>query len=136
MKIEYPFVYALVPRDNPMVALPIPTRMSYEPEDPWAITIAFDVPQPNGGTVETVWTFARELLIDAFSGPAGLGDIKIWIEDGEQFHIQLTSNEGQAHVWTDVDSVRAFLNHTTQIVPRGEESSKVNLDKELRELME
>jgi hypothetical protein len=135
--IEYPFVYALQPAGHPDSAFPVPTRMRYDPDDPWAVTIIFSVPQGDGTFNETIWVFARDLLIEAFDGPVGAGDIKVWIdEDGEKFNLMLRSPDGQAHVWTDTDSLRIFLNHTTQMVPVGGESDKLNIEKELHDLME
>lgn len=134
--IEHPFIYALVPSGDPELMLPIPTRMSYDPDDPWAVTIKFDVPQPDGSFSETVWVFARDLLIEAFEGPVGAGDIKVWIEDDEKLNIMLRAPEGTAHVWTDIDSVRIFLNHTTQIVPVGSEIDKIDFEREIQQLME
>ena len=59
------------------ITLPVRARLKYDVYDPYALTVAFHT----GGadTSDTVeWTFARQLLMDGVTAPAGQGDVRVW----------------------------------------------------------
>src|SRR5688572_20589257 len=56
-------------------ALPVLSSIRYDATDPYAVHVSF---QTGGerGTVE--WSFARQLLTDGVTRPAGDGDVRVW----------------------------------------------------------
>lgn len=113
---------------------PVSATLRYDCNDPYAVTIAFDVaPQQ---TVK--WLFARQLLTEGFSGPVGEGDVKLW-PAGDPFGtvvcLSLSSSTGSALFELPADSVMEFLAASWASVPPGEETQFLRLDSELSELM-
>ncbi|CAM5284970.1 SsgA family sporulation/cell division regulator [Streptomyces tanashiensis] len=58
---------------SPERSIPVPARLSYRTDDPYAVHITFHV-----GTDHPVnWTFARELLVEGVFRACGHGDVRI-----------------------------------------------------------
>ncbi len=127
--------------------VPLMAELSYRCADPYAVRMAFDV-----GTDEPVeWMIARDLLAAALHGSEGLGDVRAWpsaascdpgvvaIGAGAAGHailnIAMTSPYGQAQFEVSATAIEEFLQRTYQLVATGQESSYLNFDAELTELL-
>ena len=123
--------------------------MYYCGNDPYAVRMAFHV-----GTDEPVeWIFARDLLAAGIESRQGEGDVQVWpspvscaeADDldvigpagtgGKVLNIELSSPFGQAHFEAPAQAMSAFLARTYQIVPAGQESSHINIETELNDLL-
>jgi hypothetical protein len=122
----------------PHTVAPLAGSLFYSRHDPYAVRIAFHV-----GREEPVeWTFARDLLSRGIQGHRGIGDVQVWPspeaagdDSGRVLTIELTSPYGQARFETPAGQVTDFLRRAYQIVPEGEESSHIDLDAELNDLL-
>lgn len=115
-------------------SLPLCMRLRYEPDDPYIVRAAFfphsDEP------VE--WVLGRDLLTDGLKGSAGHGDVRIWsaVGRGDQaMYIALGSRAGTALLEVPVQDVKAFLERTEALVPRGTEAGRIDWDVELAHLL-
>ena|SRR2546426_4009213 len=129
--------------------------MYYSGSDPYAVRMAFHV-----GTDEPVeWIFARDLLAAGIESRQGEGDVQVWpsamscaeTDDldvigaaetrgargagGKVLNIELSSPFGQAHFEAPAQAMSAFLQRTYQIVPAGQESSYIDIEAELNDLL-
>lgn len=114
--------------------LPVTAGMRYEADDPYAVHVAFRT----GGPEVVEWTFARSLLSDGVSGPAGEGDVQVWPEstdDGPVVCLALSSPSGRALFEVPPGQLRSFLSRTYTAVPIGSESAQVDVDAELALLL-
>jgi hypothetical protein len=115
-------------------AVPLVASLCYSATDPYAIRMAFHV-----GTEDPVeWIFSRDLLSAGLTGPAGEGDVQVW--PGEDhglgvLNISLSSPFGQAHFEAPMIAIADFLNRTFGVISAGRESSFINIDSELDELL-
>jgi hypothetical protein len=112
---------------SPTADLRIPVRayFDYDQADPCAVRVSFCLPQQRRVT----WVFARDLLADGLSSPAGAGDIRIAPHQsvtGRSLRIMLTPPSGAAVVELHQRPVRAFLRDTEQLVPRGQENTDID----------
>jgi len=129
--------------------VPLVASMFYSGSDPYAVRMAFHV-----GTDEPVeWIFARDLLAAGIESRQGEGDVRVWPsygsgaetgspdltaarESGEKvLNIELSSPFGQAHFEAPAQAMSAFLRRTYQIVPAGRESSYIDIEAELNDLL-
>jgi Streptomyces sporulation and cell division protein, SsgA len=133
--------------------VPLVASMYYSGSDPYAVRMAFHV-----GTDEPVeWIFARDLLAAGIESRQGEGDVQVWpspvscaetcgeTDDldviasagpgGKVLNIELSSPFGQAHFEAPAQAVSAFLRRTYQIVPPGRESSYIDIEAELNNLL-
>lgn len=129
--------------------VPLVASMFYSGSDPYAVRMAFHV-----GTDEPVeWIFARDLLAAGIESHQGEGDVQVWPshgscaetggldlmasrETGEKvLNIELSSPFGQAHFEAPAQAMSAFLRRTYQIVPAGQESSYIDIEAELNDLL-
>jgi hypothetical protein len=128
--------------------VPLVASMYYSGSDPYAVRMAFHV-----GTDEPVeWIFARDLLAAGIESRQGEGDVQVWpstasCEDGESdmigaadaeekvLNIELSSPFGQAHFEAPAQAMSAFLQRTYQIVPAGKESTFIDIETELNDLL-
>lgn len=104
-------------------------RLLYRADDPCAVTLV-----PAGGPN---WTFARDLLFDAYFEPVGEGDVRAWIDDARRpraLMLRLSSPNGCAELRLDAAATRRFLNRSRQIVARGAEDLTVALTRFLESL--
>jgi hypothetical protein len=123
--------------------------MFYSGSDPYAVRMAFHV-----GTDEPVeWIFARDLLAAGIESRQGEGDVHVWPSPGSYMetsdpdltgspdtgekvlNIELSSPFGQAHFEAPAQAMSAFLRRTYQIVPAGQESSYIDIEAELNDLL-
>ncbi|MFD7442498.1 SsgA family sporulation/cell division regulator [Streptomyces sp. NPDC059909] len=114
-------------------SLPMCMSLRYEPTDPYVVRAAFftDTDEP------TEWVLGRDLLADGLRGSAGCGDIRVWpaVGRGDQaMYIVLGSPAGTALLEVPVQDVKAFLESTEALVPRGTESGLIDWDLELANL--
>jgi hypothetical protein len=129
--------------------------MYYSGNDPYAVRMAFHV-----GTDEPVeWIFARDLLAAGIESRQGEGDVQVWpspmscaeTDDldvigaagpqgpqgtgGKVLNIELSSPFGQAHFEAPAQAMSVFLARTYQIVSAGKESSYIDIETELNDLL-
>ncbi|MFF0743189.1 SsgA family sporulation/cell division regulator [Streptomyces sp. NPDC004111] len=119
---------------SPERAIPVPARLVYRADDPYAVHITFHI----GSDYPVSWTFARELLIDGVFRPCGHGDVRIWptkLEGRSVVCVALTSPEGDALLEASSPIVSAWLERTLVMVPPGTESERLGLDDALAELL-
>ncbi len=135
--------------------VPLVASMYYSGSDPYAVRMAFHV-----GTDEPVeWIFARDLLAAGIESRQGEGDVQVWpsamscAETGDLdvigsaeprrtggpgakvLNIELSSPFGQAHFEAPAEAMSAFVQRTYQIVPAGKESSYIDIEAELNDLL-
>jgi len=129
--------------------VPLVASMFYSGSDPYAVRMAFHV-----GTDEPVeWIFARDLLAAGLESRQGEGDVQVWPSPGScaepggleltgaaragelVLNIELSSPFGQAHFEAPAQAMSAFLRRTYQIVPAGQESSYIDIEAELNDLL-
>ncbi|MFF3904473.1 SsgA family sporulation/cell division regulator [Streptomyces sp. NPDC001848] len=113
---------------------PLCMRLRYEPADPYVVRAAFFVHSDE--PVE--WVLGRDLLADGLNGCAGHGDVRIWsaVGRGDQaMYIALGSRAGTALVEVPAHDVKAFLERTETVVPRGTEAGRIDWDAELAYLL-
>lgn len=114
-------------------ALPLPVRLCYTLQDPYAVSLVFSGPDE-----DVIWVFARELLAAGLTLPQGQGDVRIRpeIRSGRRFvMISLTSPDGTAELEADAESIRTFITQTERVVARGQEHTVVNVDEALAALL-
>jgi Streptomyces sporulation and cell division protein, SsgA len=129
--------------------VPLVASVYYSGSDPYAVRMAFHV-----GTDEPVeWIFARDLLAAGIESRQGDGDVQVWPSPmscaeardldgatagetgGKILNIELSSPFGQAHFEAPAQAISAFLKRTYQIVPPGRESSYIDIEAELNNLL-
>jgi len=129
--------------------VPLVASLYYSGSDPYAVRMAFHV-----GTDEPVeWIFARDLLAAGIESRQGEGDVQVWPSPiscaetgdpgvvkpsetgGKILNIELSSPFGQAHFEAPAQAMSAFLRRTYQIVPAGKESSYIDIETELNDLL-
>lgn len=54
---------------SPERSVPVPARLSYHTDDPYAVHVTFHINSEN----PVYWTFSRDLLVEGCSGRAGTG---------------------------------------------------------------
>ena len=118
-------------------ALPVRSGLSYDPADPYAVTVAFHT---TSGTSSDVvqWTFARQLLADGLTAPAGEGDVQVWPSSsggGSVVCLSLSSPSGRALFEVPLAELAQFLGETYAVVPSGAESELVDVEGELALLL-
>lgn len=114
-------------------AVPMPVALRYCASDPYAVTVAF-----RGDGLSVEWVFARDLLLEGLSGPAGKGDVHIspaTRAGTDAVSIWLSSPDGQAVLEADRVDLAAFLDRTTSLVPAGREHEHIDLDAEIATLL-
>lgn len=135
------FVHTMVERELVLTlilsaghSVPVPARLSYRVDYPYAAHIAFhvDCGQP------VRWTFARDLLIEGVFRPCGQGDVRVWPAKEEGRSVvpaALSSPGGEALVQAPAAAVSTWLERTLRLVPPGRESELLDVDEELAELL-
>lgn len=108
-------------------------ELRYDPADPLAVSLALGVEYGE----PVVWTFARDLLAEGLTGPAGLGDITLEpARDlaGPELRITLAT-DCLATMTAPRDPIVAFLIESYAAVPSGTEMEHVDFDAELASLL-
>ncbi|MCB8906484.1 MULTISPECIES: SsgA family sporulation/cell division regulator [unclassified Streptomyces] len=119
---------------SPERAVPVPARLAYRTDDPYAVHITFHI-----GTDHPVnWTFARELLVEGVFRACGHGDVRIWptkVDGRSVILMALSSPDGDALLEAPSAQVSAWLERTLRAVPPGTESERLGIDDGLAELL-
>lgn len=119
---------------SPERSVPVPARLTYRTDDPYAVHITFHV----GSDHPVHWTFARELLVEGVFRPCGDGDVRIrpTALDGKAVVLMaLSSPDGEALLEAPAAQVSAWLERSLRAVPPGSESRTLGLDDGLAELL-
>ncbi|MEV5660368.1 SsgA family sporulation/cell division regulator [Streptomyces flaveolus] len=119
---------------SPEYGVPVPARLTYLADDPYAVHITFHV--DSGHPVH--WTFARELLVEGVFRPCGHGDVRVWPSKAEGRSVvlmALSSPDGDALLEAPSAQVSAWLERTLRAVPPGSEGARLGLDDGLAELL-
>ncbi|MFJ7065378.1 SsgA family sporulation/cell division regulator [Streptomyces sp. NPDC101115] len=119
---------------SPERSIPVPARLAYRVDDPYAVHITFHV----GSEHPVNWTFARELLVEGVFRPCGHGDVRIWptkVEGRNVILVALSSPDGDALLEAPSAQVSAWLERTLRAVPPGTESEQLGIDDGLAELL-
>ncbi|WP_447037732.1 SsgA family sporulation/cell division regulator [Streptomyces sp. DSM 118878] len=119
---------------SPERAMPVPARLAYRTDDPYAVHITFHI----GSERPVHWTFARELLIEGVFRPCGHGDVRVWPTkaDGRGVVMMaLSSPDGDALLEAPAAPVAAWLERTLRVVPPDSEGERLCIDDGLAELL-
>lgn len=119
---------------SPERAVPVPARLTYRADDPYAVHITFHI----GSDTPVHWTFARELLVEGVFRPCGHGDVRIWptrTEGRGAVLMALSSPDGDALLEAPAAQVSAWLERSLRVVPPGRESELLCVDDGLAELL-
>lgn len=119
---------------SPERSIPVPARLCYGTDDPYAVHIAFHT----GSDSPVHWTFARELMVEGLFRPCGQGDVRVWPSrvDGRNIVcMALTSPEGDALLEAPAAAVSAWLERTLRAVAPGREREMLCMDDALATLL-
>ncbi|MET9383483.1 SsgA family sporulation/cell division regulator [Streptomyces sp. NPDC002928] len=115
-------------------SIPVPARLSYRSDDPYAVHIAFHTNSEH----PVNWTFGRELLVEGVFRPCGHGDVRVWptkVAGRSVVLMALSSPAGDALLEAPTAQVSAWLERTLRLVPPGAEGAQLGLDDGLAELL-
>ncbi|MET7985400.1 MULTISPECIES: SsgA family sporulation/cell division regulator [unclassified Streptomyces] len=119
---------------SPEHSIPVPARLSYRADDPYAVRIVFHI-----GTDHPVsWTFARELLVEGVFRPCGHGDVRVWptkVGGRSVVLMALSSPDGDALLEASAAQISAWLERTLRVVPPGTEAGQLGIEAGLAELL-
>jgi hypothetical protein len=112
----------------------VPTRLLYEPHDPYAVHIVFyaDTDEP------VTWAFDRDLLAQGILRPSGEGDVRLWpTRTGPDavLNLALSPPHGAAHLTASLSVVTQWLERTYHLAPSGREGDGIDLNAELARLL-
>ncbi|SFQ59043.1 Streptomyces sporulation and cell division protein, SsgA [Amycolatopsis arida] len=114
-------------------AAPVLSRCAYVAHEPYAVAIAFQAEK--GRWIE--WTFARDLLVDGLTKPAGIGDVRVRPDlsvDEDVLVLELESPDGYAVVEMQREDVERFLAASTDLVALGAEHEYFDVDSLIDEI--
>src|SRR4051795_10779116 len=115
-------------------ATSIAPALVFHPASPYAVTMVFRT-----GVQEVLWTFGRELLVEGLFEPTGYGDGPVWSSLSSVASplviIELCSPDGELLVQASSRSVTTFVRSMLDSVPNGQESSFVDFDDELAQIL-
>ncbi|MER0449365.1 SsgA family sporulation/cell division regulator [Streptomyces sp. Edi4] len=112
----------------------VPATLRYDPDDPFAVRMAFPAPATLEGT-DVSWEFARELLEAGVDTPSGVGDVRVRPYGYDRTVLEFHAREGVAMVHIRTSEVRRFLQRAQLLVPAGREHQYLDLDKDLAVLL-
>ncbi|WP_033325911.1 SsgA family sporulation/cell division regulator [Streptomyces yerevanensis] len=118
---------------SPERSIPVPARLSYRSDDPYAVHFTFHV----GSELAVNWTFARELLVEGILRPCGHGDVRVRpVKAGRRgvILIALSSPGGDALLEASAAEVSDWLELTLRAVPEGSEGKRLGIEDGLVEL--
>ena len=119
---------------SPERSVPVPARLSYHSDDPYAVHVTFHI----GSHHPVNWTFARELLVEGVFRPCGHGDVRVWPTKSEGRSVvlmALSSPDGDALLEAPAAQVSAWLERTLRAVPPGTEGEQLGIDEALDQLL-
>ncbi|WP_409474432.1 SsgA family sporulation/cell division regulator [Streptomyces sp. HC307] len=112
----------------------VPTRLSYEAHDPFAVHIVFHP----GTDRSVIWILARDLLVEGLFRPSGQGDVRVRPKGSgsdAELHLALSSPHGAARLTAPLPEVAQWLERTFCVVPAGHEADGLDWDAELSRLL-
>ncbi|MEV8045004.1 SsgA family sporulation/cell division regulator [Streptomyces griseoluteus] len=119
---------------SPERSIPVPARLAYRSDDPYAVHITFHVNSDS----PVHWTFARELLVEGVFRPCGHGDVRVWptkVNGRSVVLMALSSPDGDALLEAPTPQVSAWLERTLRAVPPGAEAARLGIDDALDQLL-
>ncbi|GGU73047.1 sporulation protein SsgA [Streptomyces filipinensis] len=119
---------------SPERSIPVPARLSYRSDDPYAVHIIFHITSES----PVNWTFARDLLVEGVFRPRGQGDVRVWptkVDGRSVVLMALSSPDGDALLEAPVPQVSAWLERTLRAVPPGTEGGQLGIDDALDQLL-
>ncbi|GGJ87612.1 sporulation protein SsgA [Streptomyces camponoticapitis] len=119
---------------SPERSIPVPARLTYRTEDPYAVHITFHI----SSDTPVNWTFARELLVEGVFRPCGHGDVRIWptkVDGRTVLCVALSSPDGEALLEAPWAAVSAWLERTLRLVPPDTEADRLGIDAGLARLL-
>jgi hypothetical protein len=119
---------------SPERGIPVPARLGYRTDDPYAVHIAFHVTSEH----PVHWTFSRDLLVEGVFRPSGHGDVRVWPTKSEGRSVvlmALSSPDGDALLEAPAAQVSAWLERTLRAVPPGTEGEQLGIDDALDQLL-
>lgn len=111
----------------------VPVVLAYEAQDPFAMSATFRT-----GEGDITWVFARDLLRDGLTNPAGEGDILIrpaHPSRGPVVIFTLSSPSGAARLEGNRHELREFVKDVYDLVPDGYEWQYLQVDRVIGELL-
>jgi hypothetical protein len=112
---------------------PVVTRWTYTAADPFAVTLGVRT----RGDRFVEWLVARDLVIESLRAPAGCGDIRMSpqrVQGYDIVEIEIRSTDGRAVLEVDRDLLRHFVESSAELVPLGEESAALDLDRVIEQI--
>jgi hypothetical protein len=119
---------------SPQRSIPVPARLGYRADDPYAVHITFHL----GSEHPVNWTFSRDLLVEGVFRPCGHGDVRVWPTKSQGRSLvlmALSSPEGDALLEAPAAQLSAWLERTLRVVPPGSEGRRLGIDDALDELL-
>lgn len=108
-------------------AAPMEVEFSYDPRDPYAVSLSFVSAEP-----PVRWTFGRDLLMEGMYEPAGDGDVHVFpsVERSGVAVVlmELVGPEGEALVKARTRELEPFVDDMCALVPPGTESAHLHVD--------
>ncbi|MBA3844804.1 MAG: SsgA family sporulation/cell division regulator [Actinobacteria bacterium] len=113
---------------------PVEGNLTYDSRDPYALRVSFRTDIST--TID--WLFARDLLRDGLTAPAGTGDVRIepTSDNLDQLRFEFSSPCGYAALVTCANTLENFLYRTLEAVPEGAEYSAFDFELALSELLD
>ncbi|MEU2621978.1 SsgA family sporulation/cell division regulator [Streptomyces sp. NPDC007157] len=117
------------------LSVSVHAALQYDAGDPYAVRAVFHTPDQSG-TIE--WFLSRDMLAQALGEHTGQGDVHMWPTGGpgrDVVSMVLRSPAGSALLEFPARGVESFVRETWSVVPPGTESSRLDLDAKLAQLM-
>jgi Streptomyces sporulation and cell division protein, SsgA len=119
---------------SPERSIPVPARLSYRTDDPYAVHVSFHI----NSEFPVHWTFARDLLVEGVFRPCGHGDVRVWPTKAEGRSVvlmALSSPDGDALLEAPTAQVCTWLERALRVVPPGTEARHLSIDDALDQLL-
>jgi hypothetical protein len=119
---------------SPERRIPVPARLRYRTDDPYAAHLDFHVDSEH----PVHWAFARELLVEGVFRPCGHGDVRVWPSKAEGRSVvlmALSSPCGEALLEAPAAPLSSWLERTLRAVPPGREGQQLGIDDALAGLL-
>ncbi|GKQ37764.1 SsgA family sporulation/cell division regulator [Streptomyces sp. A012304] len=119
---------------SPERGIPVPARLGYRSDDPFAVHIVFHINSEH----PVNWTFARELLVEGVFRACGHGDVRVWptkVNGRSVVLMALSSPDGDALLEAPAAQVSSWLERTLRAVPPGTEGEQLGIDDALDQLL-
>jgi hypothetical protein len=112
----------------------IRATLQYRVDDPYAVRLCFG---DCASRDTVVWTVDRHMLAAGLVADHGTGDIRIWpAPDNHTVNVELRAPGGRALFSFPAVELTTFLARTFDLVALGHESEHIDLDTELRALLD